>query len=121
MLHVTASQVRISIQLTDTAPAFAIELDGLEIVSPEPAKPSKIPDDTGEALAPAGSATNLTPRQLDVLRELVRGEPSKAIARTLGLSEGTVKIHLKSLFRVLGVNNRSQAALKGLEILRSAH
>jgi len=67
---------------------------------------------------PAGSRHELTPRQLEVLRELVRGEPSKAIARNLGLSEGTVKIHLKSLFKALGVRNRSQAALKGLKILR---
>ena len=121
MLHVTASAVRISIKLSDTLPELDIEFQDVEIHAPEPANPAVILDDTGSAHTPAGSASNLTPRQLDVLRELVRGEPSKAIARTLGLSEGTVKIHLKSLFRVLGVNNRSQAALKGLEILRSAH
>lgn len=116
MLHVTASQVRISVSFTDTAPIVDIAFDGLEIHAPEPANPSEIPDDTGEVLAPAGSH-ELTPRQLDVLREIVKGEPSKAIARTLGVSEGTVKIHLKSLYKMLGVRNRSQAAIAGLEIL----
>lgn len=119
MLHVTASAVRISIQLTDTAPLLDIEFDGLEIHAPESSDTLSNPDDTGSAITPAGSRPDLTPRQLDVLQELVRGEPSKAIARNLGLSEGTIKIHLKSLFRALGVNNRSQAALKGLEILRN--
>lgn len=117
MLHVTASQVRISVKLSDTAPELDIEFQDVEIISPEPANPSEI-SDTSSAHSPAGSAANLTPRQLDVLRELVRGEPSKAIARNLGLSEGTVKIHLKSLFKVLGVRNRAQAAIMGLEILR---
>lgn len=118
MLHVTASTVRISIQFTDTAPTLDIEFQGVEIHAPEPANPAEIPDDTGSANTPAVSH-ELTPRQLDVLRELVRGEPSKAIARTLGLSEGTVKIHLKSLFKALGVSNRAQAAVAGLELLQS--
>jgi DNA-binding NarL/FixJ family response regulator len=114
----TASQVRISVKLSDTAPIIDISFDGLEVHAPEPAKPAEIPDDTDSTPVPAGSRHELTPRQLEVLRELVRGEPSKAIARNLGLSEGTVKIHLKSLFKALGVRNRSQAALKGLKILR---
>ncbi|KAB2720388.1 helix-turn-helix domain-containing protein [Brucella intermedia] len=117
MLHVTASAVRISVKFIDTAPTLDIEFDGLEIVSPEPVNPVEIPDDTGSAHTPTGSHPDLTPRQLEVLREIVKGEPSKAIARTLGLSEGTVKIHLKGLFKVLGVRNRSQAAIAGLEIL----
>lgn len=116
MLHVTASQVRISVKLTDIIPTLDISFDGLEIVSSEPANsPENI--DTGSAHTPAGSPSTLTPRQLDVLREIVKGEPTKAIARTLGLSEGTVKIHLKSLFKALGVRNRAQAAIAGLEIL----
>ncbi|KAB2673090.1 response regulator transcription factor [Ochrobactrum sp. LMG 5442] len=117
MLHVTASQVRISVTFSDTVPELDIEFDGLEIVSPEPANGLAVSDDTDSATTAAGSATSLTPRQLDVLREIAKGEPSKAIARTLGLSEGTVKIHLKSLFKLLGVSNRSQAAIAGLDIL----
>jgi DNA-binding NarL/FixJ family response regulator len=53
----------------------------------------------------------LTARQLDVLRLLAEGKPNKLIARELGLSEGTVKIHLSAIFRVLDVNNRTEAVL----------
>lgn len=117
MLHVTASAVRISVKLSADAPEFDIEFQDVEIVSPEPSSTLTIHDDTGSAITPAGSRHELTSRQLDVLREIVKGEPTKAIARSLDLSEGTVKIHLKALFKVLGVSNRAQAAVAGLEIL----
>lgn len=51
----------------------------------------------------------LTERQTEVLRLMAKGRPNRDIARLLGLSEGTVKIHLSSVFRVLGVNSRAQA------------
>ena len=53
----------------------------------------------------------LTKRQLDVLRLIQAGHPNKQIARDLGLCEGTVKIHCLAIFRILGVNNRTQAAM----------
>ena len=42
---------------------------------------------------------------------LSRGESNKAIARELGLSEHTIKIHISAIFKALGVNNRTEAAL----------
>ena len=62
-------------------------------------------------------AASLTPRQREVLQLLVQGKSNKEIARFLNLGEGTVKIHLASLFRNLGVNNRSAAAVAGLHLL----
>ncbi len=53
----------------------------------------------------------LTARQMEVLRLLALGKPNKLIARELDLSEGTVKIHLSAIFRVLDVNNRTEAVL----------
>ncbi len=53
----------------------------------------------------------LTPRQRDVLRLLNRGLPSKLIARELGISEYTVKDHIASILRILGVRNRTQAVI----------
>lgn len=53
----------------------------------------------------------LTPRQLDVLRCLMRGEPNKLIARELGLTEGTVKIHIAAILRTLQVRNRTEAVV----------
>jgi DNA-binding NarL/FixJ family response regulator len=55
--------------------------------------------------------TGLTTRQMEVLRLLVQGCPNKVIARHLDLTEGTVKIHVTAIFRALGVNNRTEAAL----------
>lgn len=56
-------------------------------------------------------AVELTPRQLDVLRLLVEGQSNKAICRTLGLSESSVKTHLEAVYRRLGVANRTQAVV----------
>jgi len=53
----------------------------------------------------------LTERQIDVLRLLSQGKPNKVIARDLGISEGTVKIHLAAIFRALNVRNRVEAVV----------
>ncbi len=54
----------------------------------------------------------LTARQLEVLDLLGTGSSNKLIARQLGISEGTVKIHLAAIFRVLGARNRAEAVAK---------
>ena len=56
----------------------------------------------------------LTPRQKDVLALLLQGKPNKLIARDLGISEGTVKIHLAAIFRALNVRNRVEAVVAEL-------
>jgi DNA-binding NarL/FixJ family response regulator len=53
----------------------------------------------------------LTPRQLDVMRHLARGESNKGIAEKLGLSEGTVKVHVAAILKALNAANRTQAVL----------
>lgn len=67
-----------------------------------------------QALEAAGAPARpvLTPRQLDVMRCLNRGLPTKSISRELDLSENTVKEHVASIFRALGVVNRTQAVIK---------
>lgn len=66
--------------------------------------------------AGAGSAKldqdKLTLRQKDVLAELLKGQASKEIARTLDIAEGTVKIHLAAIYRALGVRTRAEAIAK---------
>lgn len=57
------------------------------------------------------SRTALTPRQMDVLRELVNGKANKEIGQKLDMSEATVKVHITAIFRNLNVANRTQAAL----------
>jgi len=58
----------------------------------------------------------LTERQLDVLRLLSKGKPNKVIASDLGISEGTVKIHLAAIFRALNVRNRVEAVVASRRI-----
>jgi DNA-binding NarL/FixJ family response regulator len=55
---------------------------------------------------------NLTPRQREVLDELLLGRSSKEIARALAVAEGTVKIHLAAIYRALGVRSRAEAISK---------
>jgi len=58
-----------------------------------------------------------TPRQYEVLKLLIEGKSNKAMARILGLSEGTIKFHLSAVFRALGANNRVEAATAGARLL----
>ncbi|WP_448204190.1 LuxR C-terminal-related transcriptional regulator [Azospirillum sp. sgz302134] len=67
---------------------------------------------TGEdALGHLGGGDQLTPRQRDVLTRLRDGKSNKQIAHELGLTEGTVKVHVTAILRQLGVRNRTQAAI----------
>jgi DNA-binding NarL/FixJ family response regulator len=54
---------------------------------------------------------NLTARQNSVLELLSRGESNKAIARRLGMREGTVKVHVRQILRKFGLMNRTQVAV----------
>lgn len=65
----------------------------------------------GSSPAPGSSAARLTPRQEDVLFHLARGLANKAIATELGMSPSTVRVHVSAIFRALGVDNRTQAAV----------
>lgn len=60
--------------------------------------------------------TELSPRQLAVLRCLLQGKPNKVIAREIGIAEGTVKAHLWAVYQLLGVNSRSQAMYRAHEL-----
>lgn len=51
----------------------------------------------------------LTPRQRDVLQQMIHGISNKEIGRLLGLSEATVKAHVTAIFKCLNVSNRTQA------------
>ena len=53
----------------------------------------------------------LTPRQLDVMRCLLRGMSTKLICRELKLQESTVKTHMRTIFETLNVHTRTQAIL----------
>lgn len=60
--------------------------------------------------------SQLSPRQMAVLRGLLQGKPNKVIAREIGIAEGTVKAHLWTVYQLLGVNNRAQAMYRAHEL-----
>ena len=61
--------------------------------------------------APRHSLRGLSPREQEILQALVTGASNKVIAYKLGITEATVKVHLKTLLRKIDVNNRTQAAI----------
>jgi DNA-binding NarL/FixJ family response regulator len=72
------------------------------------------------ALLPARTASptdGLSSRELEVLRLAAQGLANKQIARKLGISESTVKVHLGKVFRRIGVTDRTSAALWAREHL----
>jgi DNA-binding NarL/FixJ family response regulator len=58
----------------------------------------------------------LTPRQREMLAGIVYGNGNKEIAQALGLAEKTVKNYMQELFSVLGVSNRTAAAVQALRL-----
>ncbi len=59
--------------------------------------------------------TDLTPREQEILCHLAEGQSNKAIARRLGISDGTVKLHVKAILRKLDVHSRVEAAVIAVE------
>jgi DNA-binding NarL/FixJ family response regulator len=59
---------------------------------------------------------SLTQRETDILAQLSEGRSNREIARSLFLSEKTVKAHLAAVFRKLGVANRTQAAMAAVSM-----
>lgn len=53
----------------------------------------------------------LTPRQADVLYQLVKGYSNKEIAQALGITESTVRVHVNVVLRALNVTNRTKAVI----------
>jgi two-component system nitrate/nitrite response regulator NarL len=63
----------------------------------------------------ASLLAELTPRELEILRHVAEGESNKAIGRALDITDGTVKLHVKSILRKLGVRSRVEAAVLAVE------
>ena len=87
-------------------------MDAIRIVH---AGRSRFPAAVAQRLADRVSGSELTPRELDVLKLIVAGKSNKEIARELSIAEATVKTHINSLLSKLGVSDRTQAATTALQ------
>jgi DNA-binding NarL/FixJ family response regulator len=76
---------------------------------------SHIPPAIAERLAERMGTEDLTPREFEVLTEIVNGNSNKEIASALNVSEATVKTHINSLLGKLGVTDRTQAATAAIQ------
>jgi two-component system nitrate/nitrite response regulator NarL len=56
----------------------------------------------------------LSPREKSILRCLIEGDSNKCIARKIDIAEATVKVHVKAILRKIRVQNRTQAAIWGM-------
>lgn len=61
-------------------------------------------------------APSLSPRQREVMHNVLQGLPNKIIARRLNMADGTVKSHLNTVYRMFGVNSRAQLILKARDM-----
>ncbi len=59
--------------------------------------------------------SSLTPREFEILTLLAEGQSNKVIARNLGISDGTVKLHVKAILRKLNISSRITAAVMAVE------
>ncbi|MBP6690564.1 MAG: response regulator transcription factor, partial [Hyphomonadaceae bacterium] len=100
-----------SLSSTQIATALQGILEGRIFVPPAMGKREGAPGE-GSGGAFKLDQDKLTLRQRDVLQELLKGQASKEIARTLDIAEGTVKIHLAAIYRALGVRTRAEAIAK---------
>jgi DNA-binding NarL/FixJ family response regulator len=87
--------------------AVRLVLAGQVYLPPEVLRVGEAPEPVA---APARrDGPSLTPRQREVLALLVQGIPNKLICRSLVMAEGTLKTHVATIYRELGVSNRAQA------------
>ena len=72
---------------------------------------------TRHAKERAASAPSLTPRERELIELVRQGLRNRDIAAQLGVTEGTVKVYLHAIFDKLGVDNRTELAMRGPQLL----
>jgi two-component system nitrate/nitrite response regulator NarL len=92
-------------------------LNGQTIVAPEltGALARAVRQETALPDEPPVTFSDLTPREMEILCHLAGGQSNKVIGNELGISEGTVKLHVKSILRKLKMRSRVEAAVLAVE------
>ncbi|MFG2225259.1 response regulator transcription factor [Streptomyces sp. NPDC048644] len=72
-------------------------------------------DSADQPVADRSDRLQLTPRETEVMQSIAIGLSNRAIGRALGISERTVKVHIRSIFIKMNVSSRTQAAVVALQ------
>lgn len=90
---------------------------GKTVVAPDlaPVLASAVQGDNHEKEEQEDPFAVLTPREFEILTLLAEGQSNKVIARNLGISDGTVKLHVKAILRKLNISSRITAAVMAVE------
>ncbi len=90
---------------------------GKTVVAPDlaPVLASAVQGDNQEKSEKEDPFAVLTPREFEILTLLAEGQSNKVIARNLGISDGTVKLHVKAILRKLNISSRITAAVMAVE------
>lgn len=86
----------------------------LETIRAVHAGQRRIPAEVAARLAGRLLTPDLTPRELTVLQQLVAGKSNREIGLALGITEGTVKVHVNNILAKLDVSDRTQAVTEAL-------
>lgn len=77
----------------------------------------EVAERTGHALDRAASAPSLSPRERELVELVRKGLRNRDIAAQLGVTEGTVKVYLHAIFEKVGVDNRTELALRAPDLI----
>jgi DNA-binding NarL/FixJ family response regulator len=104
-MTVVGNAIRLVLSGSTYVPPEAVQMLGFATPKSGPAAQSLMPQQL-----------QLTGRQQQVFRLLLQGMPNKVIGARLSMAEGTVKAHLNTVFRMLGVRNRVEAILRARQL-----
>lgn len=101
----------------DLVPALEAVLRGESIVAKEMigSLARMVKDEPTDAIPVATPFADLTAREQEILLHVAEGQSNKMIARALNITDGTVKLHVKSVLRKLGLRSRVEAAVLAVE------
>ena len=104
-MNVVSNAIRLVLQGSTYIPPEAVQMLGFTA-----------PSHTRAQNTPEPPVLSLTGRQQQVFRLLLQGMPNKVIGARLSMAEGTVKAHLNTVFRMLGVRTRVEAILRARQL-----
>jgi DNA-binding NarL/FixJ family response regulator len=95
-------------------PAFMLSILRSEASHLTTAEPRNDNDRASAIAAERGITQQLSPREKSIMQCLIAGDSNKCIARKIDIAEATVKVHVKAILRKIRVQNRTQAAIWGM-------